>query len=326
MILRVIDNLDIPSQENQENFDLLIDRIRNEQCAVFIGAGLSKPVGYPSLQELLWNMAAVAEIDTLLDKIITTEWMDDFQEIKETLGEDRYRACLHEIFDHEARDIEFNPILLYLLYVPFRAYITTNYDPCLEFASRHLTSSRIRNNFAYPNLLATDLKNNHIFHIHGYINPDEHDSVNSMVLSRDEYNDAYENSGIVSNFLRTLFSEIDVAFIGFGWNDLVILDIIKRVKEAREVREDIATSRNMRLTRKRDKFTIIDSESFERDKEGNNFLGINGIRPIIYEKKAESHSQINKIIKVLQEKTSNIPMGPMPSFPEGLIKDGDGHE
>ncbi len=326
MILRAIENLDLPSQANQYNFDLLIDRISNGQCAVFVGSGLSVDVGYPSLQKLLREMATEAGLDLLQEKNISDDWMDDFQVIKETLGIERYRACLGEHFDDSTKNQQFNSILINLFNIPFCAYITTNYDPCLEFASQQTPSSPIRTNFTYPNLPVIELTHKHIFHIHGYVNPYNQDSVGSIVLSRDEYDDAYNNSRFVSDFLHVLFNEIDVVFIGFGWNDLVILDTISRAKETREVREDFATQRNFRLTRARNIFAIIDLETYERDRDHSNYLGTNGVRPIVYEKIAGNHNKLIYLVHEIQEKTSDIPITPMPSPPEGLIDIGENNE
>jgi hypothetical protein len=233
---------------------------------------------------------------------------------------------LWEIFDHRARNLEFNPILLNLLKIPFCAYITTNYDPCIEFASRQHPFSLPPYKFVYPNLPVTELKNRHIFHVHGYIDPENKESVNTVVLSRNEYIDAYEKSGIVSNFLHSLFTDLDVLFIGFGWSDPVIIDIIRNVKEAREVREDIAIQRNFRLSRKRNKYSIIDIDTYTKDRETNNYLGMNGVRPIIYEKTAGSHNPLNGIVQLIQEKTLKIPLVPLPSTPNDFLAVGDKNE
>lgn len=315
--------MDMPGQSNQENSELLRKLIERRECAVFIGAGISIPVGYPGLQQLLWDMALEADIDELKEKEITDDWMDDFQTIKDVLGLEQYRECLIRIFDHRTKDTEYSPLHLNMLNIPFCAYVTTNYDPCLEFAASNSPTPYRGHLFAYPNLPVVELKGEHIFHLHGYISPGDLGSVKSIVLSRDEYDDAYEE--IVSTFLRTLFRELDVLFIGFGWNDLVILDTLTKVKRSRKVREDVATRRDFQLARERHVFAIIDSETYDKDIESNNYIGAFGVRPIIYNKLGDRHYLLNDIIQSIQVGTSSVPVAPMPSLPEGFLDDGEDH-
>jgi len=315
--------LDIPGQSNQKDFKFLHELIGRAECAVFIGAGISIPVGYPCLQQLLWKMAIEADIDELKEKEITDDWMDDFQTIKAALGLDLYRECLIRIFDHRTKDTQYSPLHLNMLNIPFCAYVTTNYDPCLEFAACNSPAPYRGNIFVYPNLPVVDLKGEHIFHLHGYLAPEDQGSVNSIVLSRDEYDDAYEE--IVPTFLRTLFRELDVIFIGFGWNDLVILDTLTKAKKTREVREEVAIRRDFQLSRERHVFAIIDSDTYDKDIEGNNYIGAFGVRPIIYKKLGDSHYLLNDIIQSIQVGTSSVPVAPMPSLPEGFLDDGGYH-
>jgi hypothetical protein len=246
--------LDFSANISPPHYNNLLSAIEREECAIFIGSGLSVPVGYPSLQMLLNQMANEAGIVDLQAKEIDQNWTNDFQTIKEALGPAHYADCLRNIFDHRKRDIPYNPILINILNVPFCAFVTTNYDPCLEFAHMNSSSGFGRHSFSYPNLPTTELKSKHIFHPHGYFNPKDANSINSIILSQDEFSMAYETDEITSTFLRELFWELDVLFIGFGWNDIEILGILERVKQKRQLREDITIKRNLPLSRERSKF------------------------------------------------------------------------
>ncbi len=317
--------MDTPVQSHQEISKLLPKLIGFKKCAVFIGAGISMSTGYPSLQQLLQKMAIEADIDELKEKVITDNWMDDFQVIRTALGEKHYRDCLIRIFDHRTKDSEFNSVHLCVMNIPFCAYVTTNYDPCLEFAARHSLRSLNRHPFSYPNLPPVDLKGGHIFHLHGYLDPDNHSSVNTLVLSREDYDDAYKITEVVPTFLSTLFRDLDVLFIGFGWNDFKILDNIKEANESRKGREHVATQRDIQLAREGQKFAIIDFETYLKDKKNNNYIGAFGVKPIIYEG-LESHYQLNNILQTIQNDTSKIPIAPMPSLPEGFMDIGEAYD
>lgn len=275
------------------------------------------PIGYPSLQGLLRGMAKEANISELQEKNIDKDWMGDFQEIKNTLGPERYREYLREVFDHTKRDLKFNDILLSVFNIPFCAFVTPNYDPCLEFATMKLPSLSRPYSYPYPNLPTSELKGKHIFHPHGYIEPNNPNSVNSIILSKDEFTDAYE---ITSKFFTALFLELDVLFVGFGWNDIVILDILEKAKQTRKAREDIAVKRNLQLSRERYKFALLDDETYQNDKKGDNFIGRLGINPIIYKKTGESHNPLNQIIEEIQRKTSKEPVLEIPTVPTGFLE------
>ena len=307
----------ISDEVSRRNYDLLLKAIGGGECAIFIGAGLSVPIGYPSLQGLLHGMAAEANIVELQGKAVDKDWMRDFQMIKDSLGLERYHEYIKGVFDYTKRDLKFNDVLLSILSIPFCAFVTTNYDPCLEFATMKLPSALKRYIFPYPNLPTPELKGKHIFHPHGYINPNDSDSVNSIILAEDEFADAQE---ITSEFFRALFLNLDVLFVGFGWNDIVILNIIEKAKQTRRSREDIAVKRNLQLFRERYKFALIDNETFNRDKIEGNYLGRLGIYPIIYNKIGNSHNPLNQIIEEIHKTTSSDPVSEIPTVPPDFFK------
>ena len=100
--------LNHPDHTSQENFEALVTAIERGKCAVFIGAGLSTSIGYPSLKDLLWEMAREAELHELQEKEVDDGWADDFQIIKDKLGLNRYREILKRIFDHKKRNQRYN--------------------------------------------------------------------------------------------------------------------------------------------------------------------------------------------------------------------------
>jgi hypothetical protein len=81
--------LDYPRESTQLAFESLIAAIDGGKCALFMGAGLSKAIGYPDLQELLTRMVAEAGLAELQAKNQLDEiWSQDFQLVKETPGLD----------------------------------------------------------------------------------------------------------------------------------------------------------------------------------------------------------------------------------------------
>jgi SIR2-like domain len=312
--------LNFTNESVQREYETLLKIIEKEECAIFIGAGLSKPSGYPSLQDLLHEMAKVASIDELQKKEVDKHWAEDFQVIKDKLGREEYRECLKRIFDHTKRDVPYNPILINILNIPFCAFVTTNFDPCLEFATMNLPISSGRYSYSYPNLPITKLTDKHIYHPHGYIDPEIPDSVTSIILSQDEFNDAYNVTMVTSAFFNVLFGELDVLFVGFGWNDIEILNVLEKTKHLREIGENIATKRELKLSRERYKFALIDKDTYEKDKNQENYIGKLGIIPIPYVITENNHHQLIQIIEDIQRETSKKSISPIPSVPKDFYK------
>lgn len=317
--------MDGPNQVSQDDLNALIATINRRECAVILGAGPSIGIGYPSLQDLLWEMAKETELTELHTKELDENWARDFQIIKETLGTEKYRNTLERRFDYK-RYLPYNPILINILNIPFCAFVTTNYDPCLELASANLTTLTRRHSFSYPNLPIPQLKQSHIFHPHGYIEPNNQNSINSIVLSEDEFKEAYEETQATYMFFRSLFDDLDILFVGFGMNDIVILDILDKTKQLRKIKEGVAVKKNYQLSRQRTKFAILDNETYQRDKNKANFVGRLGITPIIYEKIDKSHYLLNQLIEEIQRQTSEQTISPVPTVPEGFLEPlGDFH-
>lgn len=309
--------MDYPDRLSQKHYDILLTSIDRRECAIFIGAGISIPIGYPSLQGLLKEMAKEANIAELQEKELDQDWMKDFLSIKKALGSERYQEYLRGIFDHTKRDVKFNPILLDILSIPFCAFVTTNYDQCLEFATKKLPNPAIKYCYPYPNLPTSDLKGHHIFHPHGYIDPNNPNSINSIILSDDEFADAYE---ITSNFFTTLFLELDILFIGFGWNDMVILDIIEKTTQTRKNREGTLAKKNLQMSREKNKFALIDNDTYQKDTTKGNYITKLGILPIVYKKTGGSHDPLNQIIEKIQMSISKTPVATIPALPEGFFE------
>lgn len=125
--------------------------------------------------------------------------------------------------------------------------------------------------------------------------------------------------------MRTLFSELDVVFIGFGWKDLVLLGTLDKGKRLRATREDFAVARNVPLGREMNNFAIIERDTFEKDKQKNDYLGKFGVRPIIYQKSRDRHYLLNQIVRTMIERTTDLSFADIPSLPEGFHSKGEQH-
>ena len=308
----------LESIKSEEIQKLLLESIGRGDCAILIGAGLSRIPGYPDLNGLLNEMARRAEIPELVEKEIDDGWMDDFQSIQEKIGEDRFFNILTEIFDPRNKNPQFDPILLNILHIPFCSYITTNYDPSIEYACRQLqaeTTGFERHSFYYPNLPVTRLREKHIFHPHGYYLPEEN-SQNSIILTKSKYQEAYIKGKATFKFFEALFRELDVLFLGFGWSDMQILKVLRESKRDYIEGRAIAVQQGMPFIHERNKFTVIDRDTLERDKLNNDFISSMGIIPIVYDAPNGNHYELVKIIEQIRDQVADTKLGKLPSVPE----------
>lgn len=128
------------SSEQESNIPLqLIESIRNDSVFCFFGTGLSIPLGLPSwntlVEEIFKGVSSSAWSSNFKDK----EWLkekcssmpDWAAEVLKSENPQQFRATLKDVFRNTNFDIfSLNHCLLSL--IPFKAYLTTNYDTVLE--------------------------------------------------------------------------------------------------------------------------------------------------------------------------------------------------
>ncbi len=153
-----------------------------------------------------------------------------------------YHEMLSDVFSkrvwrHEANDPKkqmcFTPLAHALAQIPFAGYVTTNYDDGLFFALKSIL----------PNLKQEDVLRIHdpaerntklpstspwIFHLHGHHSKAEA----TMVLSGDEY-DMSSSDPRYHDWLARIFTDYNVVFVGYGFNDPWLDSIISKVVKPR---------------------------------------------------------------------------------------------
>jgi hypothetical protein len=239
---------------------ILIPVLREEPTTVFIGAGLSKHAGYPLVDELINSLHIHAQEHVGSELILDGDWKQKAERCKSELGNDNFNQILIDIFNPQNNRLSFTSLHTNLVKIPFKSIITTNYDSCIELAFRDWGEKR--QPLYYPNLNASELSNNSIQHIHGYIDPDHpHETVGSIILTTGDFDQAYRDKpGSVKRFLIDLFSDQNVIFLGFNMGDKILTDeILISVKEATEDKQKIAASRRLPPISEKRHFAILEN-------------------------------------------------------------------
>ena len=127
--------------------------------------------------------------------------------------------------------------------------VTTNYDDCLEEVFNDFDVVIGQNNM----LLANTNSVFEIYKVHGGIS-----SPNTIVFTKDDYNNFEQKLKYLSAKLLTIFVEHPIIFIGYGMGDPNIQNIFKEIAECLSAEE---------LKRAKDNFIFISPVSNSEDEE-----------------------------------------------------------
>jgi tetratricopeptide (TPR) repeat protein len=216
---------------NPDAFDLLRRMVHTRQTVAFVGAGASAGL-YPLWTGLIKELANRAvsrgasdasrqfwmkNVDKLPDVVVAG--------IKRALDQGSYAELLREIFRSKsgADGNYFTPLQSALIRLPFKGYITTNFDPgLLEARYRLRPDSRPtgfgtwRDTDVVARWQSGDVFSEQqcpILFAHGiYERPD------TIVLSLDEYRQAYR-SGPFRRLFESIWRQQRIVFVGLSFTD-----------------------------------------------------------------------------------------------------------
>ena len=145
--------------------------------------------------------------------------------IRDKLGETRYRNALADLFAPRTGEDgrPFAAVHAALAQLPFRGFLTTNYDtglleartvfqprvPVTHFAAwtnTHWVARWLTGEVFQPP--------SPILFLHGIQN-----DLDSVVLSLSDYNEAYKQGGQLAHLFNKLWSQEEMVFVGFGFSD-----------------------------------------------------------------------------------------------------------
>jgi tetratricopeptide (TPR) repeat protein len=225
-----LDDLGIPG--NPHVFHGLQELLRTQRAIALVGAGASAGL-YPLWGQLLVQLADEAVSRGLASDDDRSAWLriaarnpqQAVRGIKERVGRQSYGAILAKIFGYRlGKDGRaFTPIHQLLMELPFRGYITTNYDPGLlearsEFRPdvRATGYSTWRDTDVVRRWLTDDIFEKDscpIMYAHGV-----YERSDTIVLGAGEYRDAYR-PGLFRELLSGLWTRARLVFVGFGFSD-----------------------------------------------------------------------------------------------------------
>ncbi len=196
-----------------------VEAIRDENAAVFAGAGLSIPCGLVDWASLLRDIAV--EIGLNVDKETDLISVAQFHENERGGRHGINQALINEFA--ERSDITINHTILAAL--PIRTYWTTNYDKLLEESLRRV-QKRVDVKIVEKNI-ATMLPRRDVvvYKMHGDISlPDE------AVVTRDDYESYGTTHPLFSTALQGDLVSKRFLFIGFSFSDPNVGYLLSRIR------------------------------------------------------------------------------------------------
>jgi len=194
-------------------------------CVAWIGSGLSRVAKYPEWDKTLDHLCDACNVPRLFreaaedaDRLIDTA-EQCFQ--KDSLA---YERTLANLFGHPP--VEDRIAFRLLMKIPFKAYVTTNFDPLLSIACGDANGHSLH---CYPDLpvMALGGSTPSVFYIHGLARRDGEACGTQLVLARGEFERAYD--GIVGSFLLQFLAYCDVIFLGCRLSEPIMKEVFRRV-------------------------------------------------------------------------------------------------
>lgn len=199
----------------------LINALKHNRAIAIVGSGLSVEAGYPTWKQLLLGMtnatkaldpSSTQNLDDVLAVIERGQLLDAANILKNILS-DELDTVLKNQFDTKVCGPTLSHALL--MQLPFKAYITTNYDNLLEqiISSNKRTNTPVFSNS--DNNLPSRIRSGEpfILKLHG-----DFDHPKDIIFSRDDYSKIRNNNQLRSA-LKGLFQTSHAFWVGYGHND-----------------------------------------------------------------------------------------------------------
>jgi CheY-like chemotaxis protein len=234
----------------QEIDPRLLEDIRAGNCVAFVGAGFSAAAGLPPWPELVRAVAQAlppeefAEHRATLDQILGgngapsshRELEMAAQLLFDALGESRCRHLLRDALRTDELPAVMHERLRHLLGIPFRAIVTTNFDPLLPgvppdaAAYRRLLRSERFSPWREAILRAAldidlsrspaDAPDRPVVQLHGTLVHDE-----SLVFTRSQYRRRLYANPAYLTALKALLATSTVLFLGYSMRDAYLNEL-----------------------------------------------------------------------------------------------------
>ena len=126
--------------ENRESEQRLFQLIESGKAILFIGSGSSRRLGYPSWEGILNDLKDLSDNESVItlveQKINDGDLLLAAEIIKNKITFEQYNLKFEEFF--KAKEPPYDDFHRLLMKVKFKGFVTTNYDPIIEYALKSI--------------------------------------------------------------------------------------------------------------------------------------------------------------------------------------------
>ncbi len=214
-------------------FNRLHSQLDRRSVIPFVGAGLSRPMGFPLWGSFLEGLAAdyPAIVDSLRTHLAAYQYEDAAQLLLDRMGHAVFSEGIQSVFGSRIRALKGPVQLLPQLFK--RGCITTNFDYVLNRVYE-VSECRLQGEFSgsrlneAPRRLADEP--HCLLRLHG-----EADSVQGRVLTRNEYAACYGDGGNYRELLKLLIANTSLLFLGCSLSIDRTVHALREIKQAATV-------------------------------------------------------------------------------------------
>jgi hypothetical protein len=256
------------------------------ECVAFVGAGLSVPPG-KKWKLLVQDIAARCRVSCdedmslpcIVDKCIDAD-------------EQKCDEALRELLPRHVASTR--PAVNYLLRLPFKALLTTNFDPYIYLQCRR---ERYPELYIYPDLPLVNSVKAKLYHLHGFFDSDDRNaSIRSLVFGKRSFETAYRKS-LLPGFLLNVFVYEKVLFVCFNPMDECIS---KLLDQSNLLRHEVVSSARSKVRQLPERFALWSkgksASTEDVSEDAVNQMRSLQITPVIYDRTAEDYRGLEKLL------------------------------
>lgn len=216
---------------NCDDFEALTQAVNSEGCIAFLGAGLSKPA-YKTWPQLVKLLRAGCRTDELRPESISEKDPLKVAGIAKACDQAAYERIIRKEMSPRLNTLA---VYMQMAHIPFRMYLTTNYEDQMLQALEAKHGSANVQYIAYPTINLASLPYRcprDVVFLHGRVV--EHQPLH-IVLSDDEYDEAYENkNSSLRSFLLQLLPVSQLCFLGCSLDDTMLQGVLQACQQCKE--------------------------------------------------------------------------------------------
>lgn len=218
-----------PPPTDDPLFPKLTERVLNGECVAFVGAGMSAN-RVPDWKALVKKLCERCGVEKTSDEQGNS--LNHMHLASEALKANKveYENTLLKIFGCGIEP-EYRHFLL--AKIPFKFYLTTNYDNLICEAKAVIEDGHPQFH-TYPRLFSTKLAYRQVAYLHGRISKSTSRDALNIVLTHEDYRRAYGSGTFsVRDFLMQIIPFHSICFIGCGQNDPYLRGVIETCSDCR---------------------------------------------------------------------------------------------